>query len=121
MKTWIIVGSIFNGLGIVLGAFASHSLKEQLHAQDLNIFEIGVRYQIYHSFGLIFLGILGFYFPKIVIDASAKLFIIGIILFSGSLYLLVLTNQRWLGAITPLGGFCYIFGWFSLAFKIYKV
>lgn len=121
MKTWIIVGSVLNGLGIVLGAFASHALREKVPANDLNIFETGVRYQIYHSFGLIFLGFLGFHFPSMVIDTSAKLFIIGIILFSGSLYLLVLTNLRWFGAITPFGGFCYIFGWFLLAFRIYKV
>ena len=79
MKTWIIVGSVLNGLGIVLGAFASHALKEKLPANDLNIFETSVRYQIYHSFGLIFLGFLGFHFPSVVIDTSAKLFIIGII------------------------------------------
>lgn len=121
MKIWIIVGSVLNGLGVILGAFASHALKEKLPEQDLNIFEIGVRYQMYHSLALIVLGFLAFHFPNTVIDMSAKLFIGGIVLFSGSLYLLVLTNLRWFGAITPIGGFCFIFGWFLLAFKIYKI
>jgi uncharacterized membrane protein YgdD (TMEM256/DUF423 family) len=120
MKIWIIIGSILIGLGIILGAFASHTLKSKLSLTYLNIFETGVRYQIYHSLGLILLGLLGFHYPKPLINISAKLFIIGILLFSFSLYTLVLTDMRWIGAITPLGGLCFILGWFLLAFKIYK-
>ena len=121
MKNWLIIGSVLIGLSVILGAFASHTLKDRLSLQDLNIFETGVRYQIYHSIGLILLGLLGFFFPGTVINTPAKLFITGIILFSGSLYLLVLTNLRWFGVITPIGGLCFIFGWFLLALKIFKV
>tara|TARA_B110000438_G_scaffold37734_1_gene37484 strand:- start:39 stop:407 length:369 start_codon:yes stop_codon:yes gene_type:complete len=120
MKTWIVFGSILTGLAILLGAFGAHALKSRISPQDLAIFETGIRYHIYHSIGLILIGILGFYFPHNLIDIPAKLFLLGISIFSGSLYLLVLTNTRWLGAITPIGGICYMIGWLLLAFNIYR-
>tara|TARA_B110000444_G_scaffold3596_1_gene3325 strand:+ start:2909 stop:3277 length:369 start_codon:yes stop_codon:yes gene_type:complete len=120
MKTWIVFGSILTGLAILLGAFGAHALKSRISPEDLAIFETGIRYHIYHSIGLILIGILGFYFPHNLIDIPAKLFLLGISIFSGSLYLLVLTNTRWLGAITPIGGICYMIGWLLLAFNIYR-
>ena len=120
MKTWIVFGSILTGLAILLGAFGAHALKSRISPEDLAIFETGIRYHIYHSIGLILIGILGFYFPHNLIDIPAKLFFLGIFIFSGSLYLLVLTNTRWLGAITPIGGICYMIGWLLLAFNIYR-
>ena len=120
MKTWIVFGSILTGLAILLGAFGAHALKSRISPDDLAIFETGIRYHIYHSIGLILIGILGFYFPHNLIDIPAKLFLLGISIFSGSLYLLVLTNTRWLGAITPIGGICYMIGWLLLAFNIYR-
>ena len=120
MKTWIVFGSILTGLAILLGAFGAHALKSRISPDDLAIFETGIRYHICHSIGLILIGILGFYFPHNLIDIPAKLFLLGIFIFSGSLYLLVLTNTRWLGAITPIGGICYMIGWLLLAFNIYR-
>jgi len=120
MKTWIVFGSILTGLAILLGAFGAHALKSRISPEDLAIFETGIRYHIYHSIGLILIGLLGFYFPHNLIDIPAKLFLLGISIFSGSLYLLVLTNTRWLGAITPIGGICYMIGWLLLAFNIYR-
>ena len=73
------------------------------------------------SIGLIIIGILGFYYPHKALKISGISFVIGILVFSGSLYLLVLTNLRWFGAITPIGGFFYIIGWFLLAYNIYKI
>ena len=64
MKNWLIIGSVLIGLSVILGAFATHTLKDKLSLQDLNIFETGVRYQTYHSFGLILLGLIGFFFPS---------------------------------------------------------
>jgi len=120
MKTWIIIGCLLSGIAILFGAFGAHALKSKVTPEDLLIFETGVRYQIYHSIGLILIGILGFNLSLDILELPANLFISGIIIFSGSLYLLVLTNIRWLGAITPLGGLCFIIGWCLLAFNIYK-
>ena len=120
MREWIITGAFFAALGILIGAFGAHGLKTKISSENLIVFEIGVRYHIYHAVGLILLGIIGFHYPNELINISAYMFCLGIILFSGSLYLLAFTNLRWLGAITPIGGFCFILGWLILAFKIYR-
>jgi uncharacterized membrane protein YgdD (TMEM256/DUF423 family) len=120
MKSFIILGSVLTGIAIIIGAFGSHAIKTKVLPEDLAIFETGIKYHFYHSLGLIIIGILGFHYPHEVVQSSGKLFILGILIFSGSLYLLVLTNLRWLGAITPIGGFCFIMGWFILAYNIYK-
>ena len=120
MKSFIILGSVLTGIAIIIGAFGAHAIKTKVLPEDLAIFETGIKYHFYHSLGLIIIGILGFHYPNEVVQSSGKLFILGILIFSGSLYLLVLTNIRWLGAITPIGGFCFIMGWFILAYNIYK-
>ena len=120
MRLWIILGAILAALSVLIGAFGAHGLKSKISSENLLIFEIGVRYQMYHSLGLIILGILSFNFSYEVIKFPGYLFCSGILIFSGSLYLLVITNLRWLGAITPIGGFCFILGWLMLAFNIYK-
>tara|TARA_B100001250_G_C19335647_1_gene586739 strand:- start:101 stop:466 length:366 start_codon:yes stop_codon:yes gene_type:complete len=120
MRGWLIIGAILAALSVIFGAFGAHWLKSKISSEDLVIFEIGVRYQMYHAFALIILGILGFYFSHEVIKFPGYFFCSGILIFSGSLYLLVITNLRWLGAITPIGGFCFILGWVILAFNIYK-
>ena len=118
--TWIIIGSVLAALAVSIGAFGAHGLKSKVSSEDLVIFETGVRYQMYHSLGLILIGILGFHFPSNIIQLPAALFIIGIIIFSGTLYLIPLTGLRWLGAITPIGGTALIVGWIALVYNIIK-
>lgn len=114
----IALACLMMGFGVALGAFASHGLKKSISDSDLAIFETGVRYQIYHSFGIFFVGILGLILPKLAksMKVIGFTFFIGILLFSGSLYALVFTGIRGLGMITPFGGSLFILGWFALFF-----
>ena len=107
-------------LAVAIGAFGAHGLKSKVSNEDLIIFETGVRYHIYHSIALIILGLVIYTIPNLKLSMIGYLFTSGILLFSGSLYLLVLTNLRWFGAITPIGGLCFIFGWILLAIKVFK-
>ena len=114
MKTWLIVGASLAGLAVLLGAFGAHGLKSKVSPEDLAIFETGVRYHLYHALGLLIIGAIGFQISQDVIQIPATLLTAGIVIFSGSLYLLVLTNTRWLGVITPIGGLCFLVGWVIL-------
>ena len=120
MKTWLIVGASLAGLAVLLGAFGAHALKSKVSQEDLAIFETGVRYHLYHALGLLIIGAIGFQVSQDIIQMPATLITVGIVIFSGSLYLLVLTNIRWLGAITPIGGLCFIIGWLLLAFNLFR-
>jgi len=120
MKTWLMVGATLAGVAVLLGAFGAHGLKSKVSPEDLAIFETGVRYQIYHALGLLIIGGIGFHVSQDVIQLPAYLLLAGIFIFSGSLYILVLTNTRWLGAITPIGGISFVAGWFLLAYNLYK-
>ena len=120
MKDWIVLGSCLMALAVAIGAFGAHGLKLKVSNEDLLIFETGVRYQIYHSIALIILGWIIYTTPSLKLSIIGYLFTSGILLFSGSLYILVLTNFRWFGAITPIGGLCFIFGWILFAIKVFK-
>ena len=116
----LIIGGIYGTLAVVFGAFGAHGLKSKVSAEDLVIFETGVRYQMYHSLGLILLGLLAMN-PNLNISPLPFIFfVIGIIIFSGTLYLIPLTGLRWLGAITPIGGTALIVGWILLIYNIIK-
>ncbi len=117
---WIIVGSSFAALAVLFGAFGAHGLKERLSSEDLIIFETGVRYQMYHALALILLGLIAMN-PNINISSlTFTLFVFGIIIFSGTLYLIPLTGLRWLGAITPIGGTALIAAWTTLIYSLIK-
>ena len=118
MKHWIILGASLAALAVMLGAFGAHALKSKVSPSDLAIFETGVRYHMYHALGLILMGILGFYYNAEVIQLPATLLFGGILIFSGSLYILVLTGFRWMGAITPIGGVAFITGWILLVLRL---
>jgi len=120
VKILLIVGAVLAALAVTIGAFGAHGLKSRLSPEDLVIFEIGVRYHMYHSIAVLLLGIIGYFMPHSLISPVAFLMIAGIIIFSGSLYFLVITDSRWLGAITPIGGMCFIIGWLLLAVNIYR-
>ena len=115
-KTFMLLASILGGLAVALGAFGSHGLSGRLSADLLNTYEIAVRYQFYHALALIGVVAALTRWP----NASAAvwagwLFVAGVLIFSGSLYLLVLSGVRWLGAITPIGGVAMVAGWICLA------
>jgi len=114
-SNWFAVGAIAAAIGVTLGAFGAHALKSRVTEDLLSVFEIGVRYQMYHAFGLLAVAWAAERWPGSLPNASGWLFTLGILLFSGSLYLMTFTGVRWLGAITPLGGLCFIFGWIALA------
>ena len=124
----IFCGLSFACLGVVIGAFAAHGLKPLLSLKEINNFETGVKYQFYHAFALIMLGLLGSHFPNVekwAFKVAGFLFFIGIILFSGSLYLLSTQSLfnisiPLLGPITPLGGSLLIFGWVFTAWGLIK-
>jgi uncharacterized membrane protein YgdD (TMEM256/DUF423 family) len=112
---WFAAGAIAAGTGVALGAFGAHGLKSRVSADLLVIFETGVRYQMYHALGLLAVGWAASRWTNVWVGASGWLFVAGILIFSGSLYVMVFTGARWLGAITPLGGLALILGWVSLA------
>ena len=125
-RVFLITAALIGALSVILGAFAAHGLKEMVSAEQLAIFETGVHYQFYHAFALLAVGILYKEFPNRFLSWSGKLFCIGIIFFSGSLYALTLYNGeisptfKWIYLITPLGGLCFIVGWLLLAVAIIK-
>jgi uncharacterized membrane protein YgdD (TMEM256/DUF423 family) len=102
-------------MGVALGAFGAHALKASLAPDMLAVFETGVRYQMYHVFALVAAAWAWARWPGRVFAICGGLFIAGIVIFCGSLYLLALTGARWLGAITPLGGLAFLAGWLCLA------
>lgn len=111
------VGAILAGIAVALGAFGAHALRRRLPAERLATFQTGVQYQVYHALGIL----AGAYVNPSVGSLSLRetavwLFVLGILLFSGSLYALSLTGIRRFGAVTPLGGLCFIAGWLLLAF-----
>ena len=119
MKILLIIGSLFAALSVLLGAFGAHGVKNRLSMEDLAIFETAVRYQMYHALGILLMGVVSFYLTEKLVSIPAYFLILGIIIFSGSLFLLVFTNLKWFGAITPIGGLCLIIGWLLIAYIIY--
>jgi len=120
---WIKLGAILGGLSVMIGAFGTHSLKARLAEKSLQTFHTAQSYQFMHSLALVLVGLLVL---KVGEENSKKLnragwfFVAGIAMFSGSLYTLALGGPRWLGPITPLGGLCFMIGWFLLAFALPK-
>lgn len=114
------MGAVAGFLGVAFGAFGAHALKARLSAPDLQIFETAVRYHLVHAVALLALAALAHRIPAGVASLAGWSFTTGILVFSGSLYLLVLTGPRWLGAVTPLGGTALLVGWAALAWGLLK-
>lgn len=116
------IGGILFLLAVAIGAFAAHGLEDLLiENQRSKTFETGVKYHFYHSIAILILGIVSSKYSKINLKPVISFFLIGIVLFSGSLYALSITNAGFLGAITPFGGTAFIIGWLIFLFKISKI
>lgn len=115
----IIAGSVCALLSVALGAFAAHGLKQHFGEYEIRIWQTAVDYQMYHSLGLILTGLLA-HSLSINLDKPGWIMLVGIVLFSGSLYLLSLTGIRSLGMITPLGGLCFMLSWLWLSISLYR-
>lgn len=124
-KSFLRAGSIFAGAAVILGAFGAHTLEEFLTVEQLETFDTGVRYHFYHSFAILLVALLLHYGKKSRLSIAGWLFSLGIVLFSGSLYLLAIQEAlgislSWLGPITPLGGTLFILGWGFLLASTYQ-
>jgi uncharacterized membrane protein YgdD (TMEM256/DUF423 family) len=119
-RLFLAFGAIAAFIGVALGAFAAHGLKNRLDPAMLATFEVGVRYHMYHALALIGVAWAATRWPCAWVNASGWLFVAGIVVFSGTLYALALTGTRWLGAITPLGGLAFLAGWLCLAWGALK-
>jgi uncharacterized membrane protein YgdD (TMEM256/DUF423 family) len=113
-RLFFVLASISGGLAVILGAFGAHTLKGRIEPELLVAFETGVRYHLYHAVALLAVARVRLSGARLQ-TAAAWLFLAGMALFSGSLYMLSLTGVRWLGGITPLGGLAFISGWLCLA------
>ena len=115
-RIFLAIAGMLGGLSVVFGAFASHALKDKLSERALEIWETGTKYQMYHALALILVALLlsRLATTSLPLVITGYAFIVGILLFSGSLYALSLSGIKWLGAITPLGGVAFILGWICL-------
>lgn len=114
-RTFLLIGSVLGFLGVALGAFAAHGLKNRLSPEMLGVWETGVRYHMYHAFAiLIVAAAIGHLGSARLLSIAGWLFLSGVLLFSGSLYALATTGVTTLGAITPLGGLLFLAGWTCL-------
>jgi uncharacterized membrane protein YgdD (TMEM256/DUF423 family) len=119
-RVFFVIGALFALLGVAAGALGSHTLKSRMNAEMLSIFEVGVRYQMYHAFALIAAAWAQAKWPSRSGAAGGWLFVAGTILFSGSLYLLSVSSVRWFSAFTPVGGLAFMAGWVCIAWAAWR-
>jgi len=115
---FLVVGGILGLLVVAIGAFGAHGLKDILDEYGKTIFDKAVLYQILHTIAILIIGILNKMYPELSLSLAAWCFLLGIIIFSGSLYILSISGMKWLGAITPIGGLFFILGWLIFIVKI---
>ncbi len=119
-RFFFVAGSIMAFFAVALGAFAAHGLKPRLTPEMLTVFEVGVRYQMYHALALLAAAWGTSRWPDSRVDIAGWAFLFGIVVFSGSLYILSLTGMRWIGAITPIGGVAFLIGWILLVWAVWR-
>jgi uncharacterized membrane protein YgdD (TMEM256/DUF423 family) len=117
-RLFLSIGALSAGVSVAAGAFGAHALKERVEPRLLEVFETGARYQMYHALALIAVAWVASRAPSALTNWAGWLFVVGTVLFSGSLYVMTFTGIRALGAITPLGGVCFIAGWLCLALAV---
>lgn len=122
MANWtLLLAAINGGVAVALGAFGAHGLRARLEPEQLAVWQTAVLYQLVHAVALLGVGLWLLQQPRPGVTFAGGLFAAGMLLFSGSLYLLALGAPRWLGPITPLGGLCFLMGWLSLAWVAWHV
>ena len=121
LRSFLMLAAFFGFTGVALGAFAAHGLKNRLSADYLAIFHTGVTYQLVHALALFGVALLAVHLPGRLVGWAGYLFVLGIVLFSGSLYLLTLTGISKLGMITPIGGLCVLAGWVCLGLAAWRL
>lgn len=120
-KIFIFSGSILAFLAVALGAFGSHGLKPKLSPEMFSVYQTAVQYHMIHALGIILIGVIAHYITNSgLIQWAGGLLLLGILFFSGSLYLLTLTDIKWVGPVTPVGGLCFLAGWLLLAIAALK-
>ncbi len=119
-RTFVILGALSAFIGVAAGAFGAHGLKRTLGTDMLAVFDVGVRYQLVHALALVMVAWVQSRWPSALITASGWLFVVGTILFSGSLYALSVSGIRGLGLITPFGGVAFLAGWACMAWGVWK-
>ena len=121
LKIAFLFAAFAGALGVVLGAFGAHALRGSIEPRLIETFQTAVQYQLIHALALLLVSLtMGWLGQSLSFEISAYAFMAGIILFSGSLYGLVLTEMKWLGPVTPLGGLCLIVGWLALLVGGYR-
>lgn len=120
MNRWVVLGCVSGFISVAMGAFGAHALSETLSAKALSVYQTAAQYQMYHSLALILLGVWSIQYPAASSTVPGWSFCSGLILFSGSLYALALTDIKILGAITPLGGLSFMVGWIAFAVLAWK-
>ena len=121
-KVFITLASFSGMLAVAFGAFGAHALKNRLDDYAMGVFQTAVQYHFYHSLALLAVGVIALNYPHVaLLRSSGWLFTLGIVVFSGSLYLLSFSGLRWLGAVTPIGGVAFIAGWACLAAASWKL
>lgn len=120
-KTFLVLGSLAMLLAVALGAFGAHALKKTLPVEMLAIYETAVHYQVYHALGLLAVGVVALQLPdSTALRWAGGLMVVGLLLFSGSLYALSLTGARALGIVTPVGGAAFLAAWSALAIAVIR-
>jgi len=120
-KFFLLAAATLGFLGVALGAFGAHALKEKMNPEQLARFETAVRYQFYHVFALLAVSLMSRAWPDLTFAPSGWAFLTGVVVFSGTLYLIDLTGIKMFGAITPIGGLLLLTGWFLLAWEARKI
>ncbi|MES2886309.1 MAG: DUF423 domain-containing protein [Pseudomonadota bacterium] len=116
----VLAGAVYGFLGVGFGAFGAHALKARLAPEMLAVWKTAVEYQLYHALALVLVGLIATQKPSVAINNAAICFVLGVLVFSGSLYVLALSGVRWLGAVTPIGGLLLLAGWALLFWAALK-
>lgn len=119
-KSILVSGAVFMALGVLIGAFGAHGLKSQLSPDMMQVYKTGVEYLFYHAIGLMIVGLTGFHIHSRWLLRAGILIMLGILLFSGSLFALALSGIKLLGIITPFGGVSFVVGWIFFAISLLK-
>lgn len=114
---FLLIAALSGLIAVALGAFGAHGLKGYLAPYLMDVYQTGVQYQFYHTLALLAVAVLALREPGRALSVAGWCFTLGIVLFSGSLYLLAFSGTHWLGAVTPIGGLAFLVGWAALAYS----